>query len=193
VLKFKHALIAALAIPALALAATACDGDDDAEGNSSASQQEIETLAARVQRNEMMFYTSAIRDAQLHAMDEDLNETGVIESSYIPNTRGAIRLLALTDWPEEFQAGADEVEAVAVDLLAALEADDAEAAAPLATSLHEAEHDFNAEVTNELVKDLPPDAGGPEDHGDGGSTTPEAHETEEGGHSEETPEAEATP
>jgi hypothetical protein len=194
VLKIKHALIAALAIPALALGAVACDDSDDAESNSNASQEEVETLAARVQRNEMMFYTSAIRDAQLHAMDEDLNATGVIESSYIPNTRGAVRLIALTDWPDEFQADADALEAVAIELLHALEDDDAETAGPLATELHEAEHDFNAEVTNELVKDLPPDAGGPEEHDDGGSTTPEAGATEEGDHSEsESPEAEATP
>jgi hypothetical protein len=190
---FKHLLVAAAIAPLLGMMAVACDGDNDAESESSASQESIDTVAARVQRNEMMFYTSAIRDAQLHAMDEDLNATGVIESSYIPNTRGAVRLLALTDWPAEFQEDADAVHDVAVELLHALEADDAEAAAPLATELHESEHDFNAEITNELVQDLPPDEGGPEEHDDGGSTTPAAGETAEGGHGEEEPTAEATP
>jgi hypothetical protein len=143
----------------------------------------------------MMFYTLAIRSAGLHDMDESLNGTGTIESSYIPNTRAAIRVLALTNWPAEFAEEADGVEAIAVELLEALEADDAEAAAPLAAELHEAEHEFNERVTNELVKDLPPGAGGPEEHDDS-ATTPEAGATEEGeDHSEEdaTPVAEATP
>ena len=190
---FKHALLAMAIAPLLGIMAVACDDDPEAESESSASQESIDTLSARVQHNEMMFYTSAIRDAQLHAMDEALNATGVIESTYIPNTRGAIRLLALTDWPAEFQEDADAVHDVAVELLAALEDDDAAAAAPLATELHDAEHDFNATVTNELVKDLPPDEGGPEEHDDGGSTTPAAGETAEGGHDEEEPTTEATP
>ena len=140
----------------------------------------------------MMFYTSAIRDAALHAMDEDLNATGVIESSYIPNTRGAIRLLALTDWPAEFQEEADAVHDVAVELLHALESDDAATAGPLATDLHEVEHDFNANVTNALVKDLPPGEGGPEGHDDSG-TTPAPGETAEAGDGEEEAHDEATP
>jgi hypothetical protein len=189
----KHLLVAAAIVPLLGIMAVACDDDPEAESESSASQESIDTLSARVQRNEMMFYTTAIRDAQLHAMDEDLNETGVIESSYIPNTRGAVRLLALTDWPADLQEEADALHDTAVELLHALEADDAETAGPLATELHEAEHDFNGMVTNEVVADLPPDEGGPEEEHGGGSETPAAGETAEGGHGEEEPEGEATP
>jgi hypothetical protein len=182
--------LALVSLIAVAFAAVACD-DEAADSESSASQESIDEVTARVQYNEMMVYWLTIGDAGLHDMDEGLNDTGVIESEYIPNTRKAIRLFAVTDWPEDMQADADAVEATAVELLHALEDDDAEAAAPLATELHDGWHDFDAGVQTELFGDLPPDAGGVEEHEDEG--TPAADETPEEDHDEEEPAETATP
>jgi hypothetical protein len=172
VLRFKP-VIAGLLIACLAVAAVAC-GDDDAESQNNASQGAVDDIAARVQRNEMMVYVLTIGDAGLHGMDEGLGDSGVIEDNYVPNTRKAIRLLALTDWPDGLRATADELRATAVELLRTLQDGDAEAAAPLAAELHEGEHDFNAEVSEVLFGDLPADAGGVEEHDDQASESPEA-------------------
>ena len=50
--RFRNMLFAALAIPALALGAVACD--DDAETDSGASAQNVDEINARVQRNEQV-------------------------------------------------------------------------------------------------------------------------------------------
>ena len=66
--KFKHALIAAVAIPALMLGAVACN--DDADSESSASQESIDETNARVQRNEMLWANLALQQQPLHDFDE---------------------------------------------------------------------------------------------------------------------------
>jgi hypothetical protein len=196
---FKRALFMTCAIAALAIGAAACDDDgDDAESNSNASQESIDALSATVTENEQFSSLLAFGTLSLHAMDEDLNETGVIESSYAPNTTKLIRILALTDWGQ-FQDDAEDLRSHAEALLTALHDEDIETAKTEATEVHDREHDFNKLVMNELVKDLDPDLGGPdlEEH-EGGSETPGADETPGEEHDEtpageETPEAEGTP
>jgi hypothetical protein len=196
---FKRALFMTCAIAVLAVGAAACDDDnnDDAESNSNASQESIDALSATVTENEQFSSLLAFGTLGLHAMDEDLNATGVIESSYAPNTTKLIRILALTDWGQ-FQDDAEDLRADAEALLTALRDENVETAKTQATAVHEGEHEFNRLVMNELVADLDPDLGGPVEEHDAGSGTPEAEGTpgaEEtpGGDHEETPEAEGTP
>jgi hypothetical protein len=183
----KRALLTTCAIGALALSAAACNDDgDDAESNDNASQESIDALALRVERNEQLFALTAMGQLGLHDMDEGLNDTGTIESSYTPNTRRAVRLLALTDWGQ-FQDDAEDLRAHAETLLTALQDEDIEAAKDAAHELHEGEHEFSRAVMNELVKDLDPDLGGPEIEEESSETPADGHGTEE------SPEAEATP
>ena len=188
--RWKYAVVAAAIAPALALAAIACDDDDDdtAQGETTASQQSIDTLQARVQRNEMLFAVISLGGLGLHDMDEALNDEQTIDSSFAPNTRTAIRLLALTDWDSEFAADAEEVEGHAVDLLQALEDEDIDAAGDAAAALHDTEHDLSNAVWAVLAADLPPDAGGVEQE-DHGEETPGAGETPASG----TPSGTGTP
>jgi hypothetical protein len=186
------------AVAAAAIAAAACGGDDGAESNSTASQESIDTLSARVARNEQMFALITLDTLGLHDMDEGLNETGEIESSYVPNTREAARLLALTDWGE-FQDEAGEVLRDAERLLAALRDSDVDAAKAAATELHESQHQFSGTLWDEITKDLSPAQGGPQGGGHEGGETPAAEETPDGGassdggdHEESEPTAEAT-
>jgi hypothetical protein len=197
---FKRALFMTCAIAALAVGAAACNDDgDDAESNSTASQESIDALSATVTENEQFSSLLAFGTLGLHAMDEDLNETSVIESNYAPNTTKLIRILALTDWGQ-FQDDAEDLRAHAEALLTALHDEDIETAKTEATAVHDGEHDFNKLVMNELVKDLDPELGGPdlEEHG-GGSATPGADETpgeeheEMPGGTDGTPESEGTP
>jgi hypothetical protein len=178
--RFKHVLLAGALISALGLFAAACD--DDAETQNNAQQSDVDTLTTRIQRHEQMDALLTLRTLGLHAMDEALQE-GTIESSFAPNTTAAIRVFELTDWGTH-QADADAVQASAVDLLQALEAEDVDGAAAAAAELHEGEHDLSNAVWADLLGDLPEDEGGVEHHEDSGSETPADHSADD---DEETP------
>jgi uncharacterized protein YoxC len=81
--------------------------------------------------------------AGFHGMDETLNETKTIDASYVSAVNRVKKVLTQTVWPEELQEGATGL----IDLLGqfaeALEADNADEAAPLATQVHEAQHDLS--------------------------------------------------
>jgi hypothetical protein len=191
--RFTHVVVAAALLAALAFGAAACDDEDapPATGSSNASQESIDQLAARVQRNEMLFATIALSKLGLHAMDDALNaDAPAIDPSYSRNTREAVRLLALTNWDTSVEEDAAAVHDHAVELLAALSEEDIAAAGDAATALHEGEHDLSNDVWAIVAKDLPPDAGGVESH-DEGAETPAAGETAPADHDEggETPEA----
>lgn len=141
-----------LGVAALAVAFFAAACDDDAESNNNASQGSVDAVNARieelhddVQRVEMMHALLALSKLGLHDMAEGLRG-GAIESSYIPNTRAAWRILALTDWHDDVRADAEAVRDDAGALLEALQADDIEAAKEHARALHEGEHDFSGAV-----------------------------------------------
>jgi hypothetical protein len=196
--RLKGVLVSAVLVATLGLLAAACD--DDAETNSNAQQSDVDALETRVdevsanlQSTEEMYAVLTLGTLELHGMDEGLNDTGTIESSYAPNTRTAVRVLALTDWSDTLQPDATAVHDSAVELLQALEAEDVEAAKTAATELHEGAHEFTDKVWSEIAADLPPDAGGPEEEHEEGEETPAAGETPAQHSEEETPAAEATP
>lgn len=205
--RLKNVLLSAALIGALGVFAAACD--DDAETQNNAQQSDVDALQAsidevnaRLSRDEMMYAIIEINSLGLHEMNEGLL-AGNIETSYAPNTRTAIRLLALTDWSDDMQADADAIHDHAVDALQALEDENVEAAAAAATELHEGYHAFTDKVWREVAADLPADAGGVEAHDDSDASTPAADETPDdhggegtpdGGHmAGETPAADATP
>lgn len=71
--RFRHMLLAALAIPALMLGAIACGDDNDAESNSSAPAQNVDAINARIQRNELAtaLLDPAPSDFRLHVPVHD--------------------------------------------------------------------------------------------------------------------------
>lgn len=182
----KAGLLLAAIVPVALLFAVACG--DDADSSDSASQSSIDELSARVQRNEQMAAVLEMNKLGLHDMDESL-AAGTIESSFAPNTRTAIRVLALTDWEDDFSEDAGIVQEHAVDLLKALEDEDIAGAARHAKELHELGHDFTDAVWAKLAADLPADAGGVAPHDDAAEEG-DGH-SEDDGHSDAT--AEATP
>ena len=182
----KRWLLAVAAVSMLGLTAAACDDDDGAESGTNASQQAVDAVSARVQRNEQMFALVSLSKLELHGMDESLAD-GMVETSFVPNTRAAVRLLALTDWDTSVDADATAVHEHAVALLKALEAEDLDAASNAAHELHEGAHDLDRAVWAIIAKDLPPDAGGPQPEDEESAETPAAD------HGAETPEAAATP
>jgi hypothetical protein len=183
----KRAFLIAACGLVLAAFGAACN-DDEADSESSASQESIDVLSERVQHNEMFAAFISIGNIPLHDMDEALNETGTIEPSYVPDTREFVRIMGVTDWSTDLSTDAETLRQSGIDLLAALEDADVEAAKPLATEVHEGWHDFSDMVLEETAGDLPPEEGGPEPHGEE-EGTPVADETPDDHGSNASPEA----
>jgi hypothetical protein len=197
--RLKYVLLAGALLAALGIFAAACDDDAESQNNAQQSDvdrltQSIDELNTRVSNDEMMYAILQINSLGLHDMDEGLR-AGTIESSYAPNTRTAVRLLALTGWSDDLKPEADTLHGHAVDLLKALEDEDVEAASAASAELHEGAQQFTDKVWAVVAADLPPDAGGvaaPDDDEEEG--TPAAGETPADDHEmAETPAAGATP
>lgn len=84
--------------------------------------------------------------AGFHGMDEALNADEGIQASYAGTVTRVSRLLSVTPWPVELAEEAMTFQATLVEFEEALENDDAEAAKPLATRVHEEQHDFSHNI-----------------------------------------------
>jgi hypothetical protein len=168
--RFRHIMVAAIAVPALVLGAVACSDDDNtAEGESSASAQDVDAINTRIQRNEMITALLGIATLPLHDIDETISAGEEIPSNAIPTMRTVIRLTSLTNWASDLQAAADEIHEDAEAFIAAAESDDHGALAEQATAVHDGWHDFSAEAWEAIA----PGTG--EEHSD--SETPHTEET----------------
>jgi copper(I)-binding protein len=98
------------------------------------------------QRFQAAIATYLLDTAGLHALDERLNNDGLIDpgdAGVIERVRG---VLAATPWPTELAESANTLITVFDDFAAALAEDDVETAAPLAAQAHEVQHDFSHAV-----------------------------------------------
>jgi hypothetical protein len=81
--------------------------------------------------------------AGFHEIDESINQENTIQPEFPGTVQRARRMVALTAWPEELHENAmglgDTLDAFA----AALADDDLEAAKPLATQVHDQQHDLS--------------------------------------------------
>lgn len=182
----RRAAVAAVLFSMLALVGAACsdDGPNTAGNSSNVSQERIDQLNERMERNEMLFAYISIGNIPLHEVDETLNgEAPAIEETFTPDVRTFVRLMALTDWSDELAEEAESVRQSGIALLSALEDADVEAAKPLATQVHDGWHEFSETVFAAVAEGLPPEEGGPEEDDDEEST-PAA---------DQSPAAEATP
>jgi hypothetical protein len=134
-------LIAGIVLPALLLTAAACDDDDTAQDENTATQATVADLAARVQRNEMISATLALGGLPLHDIDESI-AAGDVPSNAIPTMRTVIRFTSLTDWTSDLQPDATAIHDSAAALIEALESGDADAAKEHSAAVHEGTHDF---------------------------------------------------
>jgi hypothetical protein len=113
-----------------------------------------EAQADNAQVYRVFVATYLLDDAGLHDLDVRLNEEGEI----LPYDRGRVvrvaRLLAIVDWPEELAEDAETLIDLMHELAAALGDDDLEAAAPLATEVHDLQHDLSHDVGRWLAQTL---------------------------------------
>ena len=172
---FAATLVCALAI---GVAASACSDDstDTASGTTTTSQGNVDELTARMQQNEMLFALVSIEDLRLHEIDDSIQAGSPLERA-VPDVRKFVRIMALTNWAPELQEEADEVHDLGVAWMNALDEGDIEAAKGPSAEAHEAFHEFAENAWNVVVKDLPPDEGGPQPDDEDEQTTPAAAES----------------
>ena len=93
-----------------------------------------------------------IDGAGFHAMDTALAAPGAqIDPQWLGRTRNARIAVASTTWPDDLKPQARAFIDAAARLQAALEEDDAAAAAAPAHDTHEAQHDLSADAYNYLA------------------------------------------
>lgn len=88
--------------------------------------------------------------AGLHDLDVQLNEDKVINPSDAGRVTRLVHLLSSVVWPEALATDAHALLALLDQLATALTDDQIEEAAPLATQVHEAQHDFSHAVEHWL-------------------------------------------
>jgi len=84
--------------------------------------------------------------AGFHAMDEALSETQTVDPAFLSTVNRVAKVVGVATWPEDLHEQVNAFQAVLADFAAALEADDAAAAAELAVSVHEAQHDLSGSI-----------------------------------------------
>jgi hypothetical protein len=173
----KRAAIAAALVMSLSIGfiAAACGDDNNtASSSSNASQASVDDLSARLQQDEMLNALVTIEALKLHEIDDGI-QAGKPDERAVPDVRKFVRVMALTNWTADLKEEARKVHDSGVELLKALEDGDVDAAKGPSDEAHEGFHDFADKAWNVVVKDLPPDEGGPEQHQD--DATPAAGAT----------------
>jgi hypothetical protein len=104
---------------------------------------EIEGVSGPEQNFQIVTAAHLMDTAGFHGMDERLNDGGQIEGGDAGVVNRVGRVLAVTDWPDELKAQAEELQATLAEYAEALSDDDVEAAKPLATQAHEQQHELS--------------------------------------------------
>lgn len=84
--------------------------------------------------------------AGFHDMDQALNETKEVNPAYLSAVRRAHKVLANAAWPHELAEPVEDFLHLLEQLQAALQADDGEESARLATLVHQAQHDLSHDI-----------------------------------------------
>ncbi len=105
------------------------------------------TGSAAITAQEQIFQVTVaaylLDSADLHALDERLNQAGQIEAADAGLINRVNRLIAATAWPAELQPQVDSLREILSQYAEALANDDQEKAKPLATQAHELQHDLS--------------------------------------------------
>jgi acetone carboxylase gamma subunit len=164
-LRQPPAMPAALAMQASAPTPVATEEpveESEAVADEAASEPTLAELAARIEAleaqvaalssageshtasaNEVTTAIYLLDTAGLHDIDVRLNEEGVIDPTDASTVTRLARLLPTVDWPEALAADAATLTDLLTQLATALSDDDVEAAAPLATQVHDTQHNLS--------------------------------------------------
>lgn len=124
------------------------------EGHEMAENETEEMAAGEVDQRFQATIAAYLMDtAGFHGMDERLNDESLIEAGDAGTVNRVNGVLAVVDWPEELRPQAEALQVILTQYAEALSNDDVEAAKPLATQAHEAQHDLSHAIGNWLSGD----------------------------------------
>ncbi|MCB0109217.1 MAG: copper chaperone PCu(A)C [Caldilineaceae bacterium] len=112
-----------------------------------ALQAQVAEVQATAQRNQVNMAIYLLDQVGLHALDVQLNEDGELDASTGGRVGQVARILSTVDWPMDLAADAEHLTSVLTDLAAALESEDLESSASLATQAHEEQHALSHAAT----------------------------------------------
>lgn len=134
-----EARIAALEAHVTAEQEEGSEHSDTGEQSEAATSSQEQVFAVTMALNVM-------DTAGLHGMDENLNAGEEIDPGYAGTIQRLSRITSVTPWPEDLTDQAMALRDLFNQFEEALANDDATAAAPLATQVHEAEHELSHEA-----------------------------------------------
>lgn len=151
----------------------------DHEMSEMASEHEMSMteLSEQDQLFQVTLATYLMDTAGFHDLDERINGEGTI----LPGDAGVVervqQVLTVTAWPTGLQPKADQLLGLLAEYAEALSNDDVEAAKPLASEVHEVQHDLSHAVENWLAQATGSGAG----HEEAGEGTHADHSAHQGG------------
>lgn len=136
--------LVALAIAAVvALAFTACGGDDD-DGASSDQlatiQASIDEIRLSQQRTSVLTTMTTIRSEGMHEFNIEINDASEIEAGWGGKAARLHQAIQGTDWPEELEEQGAELEAAFASFTQAMADEDLQAIKATSTEAHDAWH-----------------------------------------------------
>lgn len=153
----KRMLILIGAVLLVTSAAWACsdtgkleDDVDQLTQQVDALNQQITTANEAAQSAGIVAAIDAMDTAGLHEIAEGAADGELPEEGTGPVRRAQLAIAA-AQWPEELQAGADNLETVLGELIEAVGTGDAAQAAPVADEAHEAQHEFSEAAQNAVA------------------------------------------
>lgn len=177
---FQRVLIVIGALLLIGGIAAACTDTGDLENRIAAleestsdavSQEDLASLREQMQRTSMIAALQTLSSASLHEIDEQAG-AGQVPEAGTSGIEAALIATAGTQWPEELQDMASELQTALETLLEAMSSEDPATIAGPAANAHDAWHDFDHEVKAHLreLAGLPAEEA--EEHSEEATPTP---------------------
>jgi hypothetical protein len=158
-----------LALAIMGMTAWACSSSDtgDLEDQIDQLTQQVDDLHAHQQQAEMFTALYVLNNSGLHPLDEAASAGEELPAGASGMVDRALLVVATTDWPEDLQASADEMQTALQDLATALDGGDMDAIASAASAAHETFHPFSDDIGTALNTAAGLEGGGHDEAGDG--------------------------
>ena len=172
----RRVLIVLGAVLLLGGIATACTSDTGdledrigkLEQERTSLDEEIATLHEQMMHANMVATLNLLDDVGFHELDETFRTTGEVPAGTSGRIRTALRAVAVTEWPDELDAAAQDFQQKLQALFDVLRSEDQSSLAAAWPQAHDTYHEFNGDCWEMLAASIGlQDVGEAGDHLDG--------------------------